>query len=46
MHDDTFRYSPQRHRDAVYRLRDWLSRRPVESWLFFVAGIVLGSVVG
>ncbi len=46
MSDDTFRYHTARHGDTLRRLRGWLSRRPAESWLFFAAGIILGSIVG
>ncbi len=36
--------------DDVWRRRignagDWLRRRPMESWLFFVAGLVIGHFI-
>jgi hypothetical protein len=46
MSDNTFRYRTTRHADTFDALRGWLSRRPLESWLFFVAGVLLGTIAG
>jgi hypothetical protein len=32
-------------RDGFRRLGNWLKRRPMESWAFFAAGIVIARVL-
>jgi len=33
-------------RSAARRFRDWAVARPLENWLFFAAGLVLGAILG
>jgi hypothetical protein len=33
-----------RAKDTLHRVGEWLGRRPMESWGFFIAGFLLGSI--
>lgn len=33
-----------RAKNTIQRVGEWLGRRPMESWGFFVAGFLLGSI--
>jgi len=41
---DDYRFT--RARGTADSFRDWLMRRPTESWLFLAAGLVLGTIIG
>jgi hypothetical protein len=40
-------YRSPRHnpRNAFARMGEWLSRRPMESWGFFIAGFLIARVI-
>ena len=44
MRDDEYR-SETSSRDTLKRLGRWLTSRPVESWGFFVAGILIARIL-
>lgn len=44
MRDDEYRASSS-ERDGFQRLFRWLKSRPMESWGFFVAGIVIARIL-
>lgn len=48
MSDDYYRTHPRGAdgRDTLSRVRAYLSSRPLESWLFFFAGLAAGSFLG
>lgn len=49
MSDDSYRHrttAAPRARDTLGRVRAYLASRPSESWLFFLAGAVIGAIIG
>lgn len=40
------RFNSTQSRPTLRRVRNYLATRPVESWLFFFAGIVAGAILG
>ena len=47
MSDDFYRTHRSRDKaDTMARLRAYLHSRPRESWLFFIAGALVGAILG
>ena len=38
------RYAAREEPSSFNRFGRWLSRRPTESWMFFIAGVVIAGI--